>query len=149
MFDALDKYISSLKAPIYVVIGVPGSGKTWVCNQLRDKFKVVAHDDYMNGNYVDALKKAAKTSDKPILAEAPFSIKNTMEPLEDDGYKVIPVFILEDEITTTRRYEARDKKPIPKQHLTRLNTYRERAKDMAAFSGTSQEVLEYLQNVSH
>lgn len=131
----------------YMVIGVPGSGKTWVTNQVKDNFCFVHHDAYigMQGDtYVKEIIKASKTAHKPLLIEAPFSINKIKEPLEKAGIKVEPVFILEHELTLRSRYMQREGKPIPQQHITRLETYRKRAKEMNAFSGTSNQVLEYL-----
>jgi polyphosphate kinase 2 (PPK2 family) len=98
--------------------------------------------------YVHEIIKAATNSDKPVLAEAPFSISQTKDPLEAHGIKVIPVFIAEDPEVITERYKNREKKPIPKGHLTRQQTYAQRAKQWKAFSGTSGEVLEHLKKVA-
>lgn len=137
--------------PVYLVVGCPGSGKSWVCDQLKDQFHYVHHDLYMDMTgpvYVHEIIKAATTSDKPVLAEAPFSISKTKDPLEAHGIKVIPVFIAEDPEVITDRYKNREKKPIPKGHLTRQNTYAQRAKLWKAFSGTSSEVLAHLKQVT-
>lgn len=139
---------------VYLVVGVPGSGKSWVANQLKDKFTYVHHDGFIGHInhpevYVKEITKAASTSDKPILAEAPFSISQIKDPLEKEGLSVEPVFILEDPRTLKQRYETdknRDGKPLPKGHLTRMETYRSRAKEWGAFSGNSTQVLEHLKN---
>lgn len=137
--------------PIYLVIGVPGSGKSWVCEQLTDKFEYVHHDGFIYlkqpGAYLNAIMEAIPTATKPLLIEAPFSISQTMDPLVKAGHKVIPVFIIEEDKVVAERYSQRDKKPIPKGHLTRMQTYKQRAKEWDAFQGTSSEVFKYLQNV--
>ena len=43
------------------------------------------------------------------------------------------------------RYEHREGKPIPKQHLSRIKTIEERIKQYKGFRGTSKEVMEYIQ----
>lgn len=139
---------------IYLLVGTPGSGKTWVASQLTDKFEWVAHDAY-NGKgfayegmaYVNEIMKASRTQSKPVLAETPFSVSQIIEPLEKKGFTVEPVFIIESDHTTSTRYLRRENKPIPQGHLTRIQTYRKRAKEMNAFSGTSAQVLEYLKGV--
>lgn len=139
------------KPKIYMVVGCPGSGKSWVCDQLKDKFTYLNHDGYIHlkqpGSYVKAILEKAEDSSKPILIEAPFSISQTKDPLEDKGYDVECVYIIEDHNIISDRYKKRERKDIPPGHLTRQNTYLQRAKDSKAFTGTSDEVLKHLQSV--
>lgn len=116
-------------------------------SQLKSKFHVVEHDKYIGQNYIDVLSDFANKEHKPILAEAPFSISKTKDPLEHLGYKVIPIFIIEPEPVLRDRYFAREKKTIPQGHVTRMKTYAERAKEWNAFRGTSKEVLEHLKAI--
>jgi adenylate kinase family enzyme len=137
------------KVKAYMVIGCPGSGKSWVCDQLEklDKFEYCHHDLYIKmagDTYVKEILKRAEKTDKPILCEAPFSISQLKEPLEKAGIDVIPVFIQELPHTIRTRYWQREKKDIPNGHLTRQNTYAQRAKEWGAFQGTSEEVLKHL-----
>ncbi len=134
---------------IYLIIGAPGSGKTWVCSQLKNEFSYIPHDNFLTSEeiYLDELMQEGLRSSKPVLAEIPFSISKFKEPLEAQGFNVIPVFIIEEPDIVRSRYERREGKMIPKGHLTRINTYRERARTYRAFSGTSQEVLEHLKGV--
>ncbi len=128
---------------IYLIIGVPGSGKSWVSAQLEQRFNVVRHDDYIGEDYARALAEA-DGQDKPVLGELPFGITEIKTKLETKGYEVVPVFILEDTNTLTKRYQEREGKDIPRGHLTRQETYRQRAKEYRAYSGTSLQVLEHL-----
>lgn len=131
--------------PVYLLVGVPASGKTWVAKQLLDRFELVANDDYIGKDYVGAILKASRREEgKPVLAEAPFSVSQVVDPLKAAGRKVIPVFILETEQKLTARYFEREGGQIPQGHITRQGTYEVRAKAMDAFSGTSAEVLEHL-----
>lgn len=137
--------------PVYLVIGCPGSGKSWVCDQLTGLYTYVHHDLYvkMTGiTYLHAILDAAKTSAKPLLTEAPFSISQTKDPLQEAGLQVFPVFIQEAPTVIAERYFQREKKPIPKGHLTRQQTYAERAQLWGAFSGTSAEVFEHLKKIA-
>lgn len=133
---------------IYLVIAVPGSGKTWVCRQLVELFEYVPHDDYLgpkNVAYVSAIVTAARAAQKPLLTEAPFSVSEIKEPLERAGFPVIPVFIFEEVPVILDRYWHREGgKAFPKQHLTRMQTYRQRCWQWQAFGGTSEEVLAHL-----
>lgn len=135
---------------IWMVVGCPGSGKSWVCEQLEDKFEYVHHDLYIKmagDTYVKEIIKRSKDATKPLLIEAPFSMRAIMEPLQEKGFKVIPVFIQEKPEVISDRYLKREKKEIPKGHLTRQNTYLERAKEIGAFVGTSDQVLNHLKLV--
>lgn len=133
---------------VYLVVGTPGSGKTWVCNQLKDKFKYLPHDEYPKEvQYLNEVKRLARISDKPVLIETPFSVRQIVDPLTTIGIDVIPVFILENPDVVASRYKKREGKAIPQGHLTRIQTYRQRAKEMNAFSGNSQEVLDHLKRV--
>jgi hypothetical protein len=155
-WDELNRHLKSgsgKKKTIYLVVGAPGSGKTWVTNQLKEKFHLIHHDGYIYlkepGAYVrEVLKQAKNYNGKvPLLIEAPFSVRQTVEPIEQAGFKVVPVFITEDAKTHSDRYRARENKEIPKGHLTRTETYKARAEEGGHFHGTSAEVLDHLNNL--
>jgi hypothetical protein len=129
---------------IYLIIGVPGSGKSWVSSKLEDRFEVLPHDEFLNANYPAMLVKAACMLSKPIVGELPFGITETLTYLQESGADVEPVFIVEPPDVLKARYSAREGKDIPKGHLTRQNTYYERSIEYGAFSGTAQKVLDYL-----
>jgi len=135
---------------LYLVIGVPGAGKRWVCEQLTKKFTYVAKDSFIGwppGSHVTKCIRHLRESDTPVLTEAQFSISDVKEPLEEAGFQVVLVFILEAPHVVSARYFKREGKEIPKGHLTRQNTYAERAREWRAFSGTSAEVLEHLKSL--
>jgi ATP-dependent Lon protease len=132
---------------IYLVVGCPGVGKTWVCKQLEGKFLYVAHDDHPDeGLYTNFLAAAAE-GEKPVVGEIPFGLSKIQAALEESGIHVIPVFILEREKTIEARYWMREKREIPKGHLTRQKTYAARARELSAFAGTAEEVLAHLKGV--
>lgn len=133
---------------IYLIIGVPGSGKSWTSSKLGDKFEVMAHDEYLDTNYPAMLIKAACMLSKPIVGELPFGITETIEYLTESGADIEPVFIVERDAVLVSRYQEREGRTIPKGHLTRQKTYVDRAEAMGAFMGTSKEVLDYLKSKS-
>lgn len=133
---------------VFLVCGVPGSGKTWVCEQLTDDFDYVPHDDYLVSAYGPALISRAKNSDKPVLGEAPFRISVLIQELRKAGIKCHPYFIIEPDYKAKSQYEARENKPMPKMHMTRMATVRQRARDFGTASGTSNQVLEMLNNIT-
>ncbi len=131
-----------------MVVGCPGSGKSWVCDQLKDSFNYVHHDlriGMAGDTYVkDIIKESEKPGTKDLLIEAPFSVSQIKDPLEAHGLKLTPVFIQELPLTIQTRYWQRENKEIPKGHITRQATYAQRAKEWGSFQGTSREVLEFL-----
>lgn len=132
---------------IYLVVGVPCAGKSWVCEQLGALYNYVRHDDYKDTNkYIAAIVGAAAASSKPLLIETPFSMSQIVEPLESHDYSVTPVFVIEDEDALKRRYEARERKTIPMGHLTRQRTYASRARELKAYAGNSEAVLKHLRS---
>lgn len=135
-----------MKPIIYMVCGVPGSGKTWVCSQLLDKFEYIQHDKYTKA-LPEVLKFTCKNSAKPIITDCPFGERKLKESIELLGMEVIPVFIVEDPDLVKSRYETRDKKPFPKSGYTRRSTIVERAKEWNAVYGTSEFILEYLKTL--
>jgi hypothetical protein len=129
---------------VFMVIGCPGSGKSWVCEQLKDRFHYVPHDAFLGVGYLRAIDKQLRIATKPLLIEAPFSISQIKDPLERAGFTVTPVFIQEAHAVIRARYRAREGKDIPPGHLTRQHTYQQRANLLGAFQGTSSEVLTHL-----
>jgi len=55
---------------VKLLVGVPGSGKSWIVDRVGGGYNHVRHDDYDVRDYADALIRAA--DDREILAEAPF-----------------------------------------------------------------------------
>lgn len=132
---------------VYLLVGVPGSGKSWVMGQLIGMFNCVRHDDYirdLNG-YIEAIIE--ESSNHIVLAETPFSLSQILGPLEDAGLTVIPVIIYEKEPILKERYFKREGREIPKGHLTRQETYRHRAETYGLFIGTSGEVFKHLSHL--
>lgn len=138
-----------LMKSVYLLVGSPGSGKTWVMGQLKSQFEIVEHDDFKTTPqaYAKILTERAHESSKPILGNTPFGLSEIILVLATSGIKCTPVFILEPPHVLATRYMARERKQIPQGHLTRQNTYKERAEELGAFSGTSDEVLSHLKGI--
>lgn len=134
-----------MKSHIYMLVGVPGSGKTWVADQVKSELDYLPHDDFPNHKvYVSAIKQLATNNPKSVLIETPFSVSDIFTPLTESLFRITPLFIIESLETTTQRYEKREGKAIPPGHLTRINTYLDRAYELDAFVGTSEQVLVHL-----
>ncbi len=132
-----------MKPIIYMVCGVPGSGKTWVCSQLLDKFEYISHDLYLK-DLVSEIGSRSLRSLKPILIDCPFGERKLKESLEEVQLEVIPLFIVENPETVKLRYETREGKPFSKSNYTRCSTISDRAKEWNAIQGTSEFILSYL-----
>ena len=133
---------------VVLLIGVPGSGKSWVASQLTSQYKYLPHDQFITSDYLRAIVAAYQMPDpKPLLVETPFSITKFFEGLAPHGIEITPVFIIESKEVLATRYFDRSGKYILGGHLTRQKTYEERAKQLQSFSGTSQEVLTHLKRL--
>lgn len=129
---------------VYLVCGVPGSGKTWVCRQMDGTFHYLPHDLHYK-NHGDVVVRTARISEKPIITECPFGERVLREQLEKAGLRVIPFFVVEKPDTVKKRYEEREKKHVPQNVLTRAARIGERADEWKAPKGTSTEILQLLQ----
>lgn len=150
--------------PVYLVCGVSGSGKSWVCRQLTDKFSYIPHDKCWShptakpsegldpkwgppgskSIHADVVSLVAQKSGRPIITECPFAERQAKEELEAKGLKVIPVFVIEDPSVVAKRYQTREGKPLPKSAFSRASSILDRAREWRAFHGTSSQVLEHL-----
>lgn len=139
--------VKAMASEVFILVGSPGVGKSWISQQLKNKFHVVEHDNYRNPDiYVTALH-AASVDNPKVLGNTPFGISQIMEKLAERKIAVTPVFIIEPEDVLKKRYRGRTGKDIPQGHITRQHTYRQRAKDLGSFYGTSDEVLTYLRSI--
>ncbi len=98
--------------------------------------------------YGKVLLERAKTATKPIIAEAPFRMSSLIEELKAAGAPVNPYFIVEMAKTVRERYEAREKKDIPKQHISAIGKLRGTADKYKAITGTSDEIYRYLKGAA-
>lgn len=140
-----------MKQIVFALIGVPGSGKTWITSQIAHKFHFIHHDGFsvlkQPGLYLQTILEEAPSATKPILIECPFSVSEVVGPLEAAGYTVKQIYIVPEPEVAAVQYWRREGRPIPKGHLTRLETYRQRAAQVGTFAGDSSQVLEYLKSV--
>jgi gluconate kinase len=154
--------------PVILVAGVQGSGKSWVCRQLTDKFRYVPHDRCWThplqspgegldaawgapgskSTHVPEILRAATESTLPVLTEAPFGERQLRDELTKAGLKVSVVFIVEDASTLTRRFRNREGKSLPDGALTRAAGLQKRAIDWGCFWGSSEQVLQHLKGKS-
>lgn len=136
-----------MKKQAYLLVGVPGSGKSWIASQLKNSFTYVANDDHLSGDYVSAIL-STPSEGKPLLIEAPFSVSQVAEPLTLAGLDVVPVYLVESESVLLSRWADRGtQQNTIKVHLARQATYTSRALQNKSFIGNSSQVLEHLKAV--
>lgn len=131
---------------VYLLCGVSGAGKTWVCKQLKDKFHYIPHDEHYK-DFTKATLNAALSADKDIITECPFGERLVRQELEKYNIKVIPYFVIEPPEVVEKRYFERENKPVQKAALTRATTIVNRADEWKAPRGKSDEVLKMLNEI--
>lgn len=131
---------------IYLLVGVPAAGKSWVLSRSASNYTCVPHDHHIGRDYPVAVMEVARNADRPVLIEAPFSMSQIMGPLVERGFTVHPVFVFADEDTLRDRYRnrGRDETHIICGHLHRQQTFQARVGQYKAFAGTSEDVLNHL-----
>ena len=128
---------------VTLVIGVPGSGKSWICEQLTDHYRYIRNDDH-RFDLAETIAIAARDEPRPLLADVPFGERRLKERLTNWGLEVRPVFVLEKEAVVRERYAKREGLEALDAILHRIDGLSKRCREWGAFGGTSAEVLEYL-----
>jgi hypothetical protein len=129
---------------VYLVCGVSGSGKTWVCKQLTNKFCYVPHDQHSH-DIVNVCRMMR--TERPLLTECPFAERLLKAEFEQSRFIVKPVFVIESPEICQKRYEQREGKPLPKAAVTRATTIIDRALEWNSPYGTAEQVLSILKNL--
>lgn len=133
------------KKVIYLICGVSGAGKTYVCRNLSHKFNYIPHDEYIGKDFIGALKSVA--DDRHIITECPFAERVLRAELEDAGFEVRPYFVYEPTAVIISRFLSRERKQPSKSVLTRSVTIKTRIDEWQAPHGSSQELLAMLKNI--
>lgn len=140
---------------VYLLVGVPGSGKSWVAAQVKHLCLYLEHDAYIDnedpeGDYIKDIIELVPHAKKPVLLETPFSVSFYTEKLVKAGIPVKLLYICPDRHTLETQYRDRaDRlgKPvrdINKGHLTRNRTFIDRALASGDIVGDSEAVLKIL-----
>lgn len=136
--------INEVRPIVYLIAGQSGAGKTWVANQLKDKFTGV----YSNDRDGHEKSVAAMLDDLSgtYIYETPVYV-STFINKNQHQLDIRLVVILEEEEVVKARLAARSGSQLAA--ISRRNV---RFKNMvtkynAVFSGTSQDCLSYLQSV--
>lgn len=131
----------SNRKTVYMLIGAPSAGKSWVANQLLDKFDYISYDGNRKKDHLDLLRK---DSNKPKLYDPTFKI-STMIRRHSDEFNFIVVAIEESEDVLRSRIELRQGKWTD-TILNRNKQVRKRYEKYGngGYIGNSSEVLQYL-----
>ena len=127
---------------IYLVCGVPGSGKSWVCEQLSNKYIYVSYDHVPKKQHIDMMYEAKG----PVIHDLPVKVSTFIKRYSCD-FNIVPVFIIESEKTIRSRLKKRGGK-FTKHIRKRMETMERRAAQYGVFVGTSDEVLRYLSKIA-
>lgn len=130
---------------VYIVCGPSGIGKSWVCNQLKNKFNYLSHDEHEVDEYADAIYEAAQDSTKPILGDAPFRTSDLIRDLRSRGLKTEAIYIVEPESTwVSRMIEREGPQGLTPRRIKQFHHLKSRAEQFGDFVGSSLDVLSYL-----
>ena len=141
-----DQIQSPLTRPtIYLLIGAPSAGKSWVAKQLLDKCTYISYDDNRKKTHLDLLRIP---STKPILFDPCFKI-STIIRRHSDEFNFVIVCIYEDEATLRARIASRNGKWTD-TILKRNEQVKKRFEKYGngGFLGSSQECLTFLSNIT-
>lgn len=138
-FTYKDVKSKQVKPIVYLVCGVSGSGKSWVCNQLKDKINYVSFDDVPKNEHESCLHKNSVSLYDPTFKISTFIKKNA------HLFDIRPVFIIETEKTIEARLIARGG-IFSDKTVNRMRSIDKRTKKYGVFSGTSLQVLNYLKD---
>lgn len=132
------------KLPLIILTGQSGSGKSWVCSNLKDIFQILEYDRVPKEQHYHYLVEMSHNSKKPILYDPlrkPLSMYRRYRHLFDAKL----IVIVEEPDIVKNRILGRGGKSIDK-----VETFNIKFKKLAAkshFSGTSAEVLNYLRSL--
>jgi hypothetical protein len=137
-------FLTPSKPILYIVTGIPGSGKSWVCNQLKDKFNYVSYDESPKITHLDQLRNP-KDPTKPLLYDPNIKI-STIFTRYSDEFDIRLLVILGDFLKIKQQLVNRGGK-ITKTTYKRWKVMKARRKKYGIFDGDSNDVLRYLKNV--
>lgn len=131
------------KSDLFIVCGVSGSGKSWVCNQLKDISYYVSYDEIPREQHYYEFIEGSKTN-LPILYD-PFRSPTTILRRYSTQFNTRLIVIDEPLDTIVSRIKQRGGKPNI-DSLEKIRGKIPRWRQYAEFSGTSDQVLEYLKS---
>lgn len=129
----------------FMLAGQFGVGKTTLCTKLTEKFNIVSYDS-LNIKELDSLIANNYYQDKPILIDIPTNI-STVFNRYSKAYDIHLVLLLEDVDVVKTRILSRNGKVNEQNILKRHKRMLYIRDNYATFSGTYDDVLNYLHNL--
>lgn len=107
---------------LFILIGAPGTGKTWLCDKLFNDFNIIS-SDRIRGDIDSAVSEALKES-KPVIVDLPFRIKAFIERWRARVPDCIVVALVEEESVHKIRLAMRggELTKSVKRRITRINS---------------------------
>lgn len=132
-------------ARVYLLCGPPGCGKTWVSEQIAEKFNFLIHEEYPIEQYQTALLNASWISEKPVLGNLPFRCGVVIDFLKSKNVDTKAIYVVEPYDTVARRFIEREgRERFSGWHKKNIRHQNKRAAQRADFAGTAEEVLNYM-----
>ena len=133
----------NIRKIVFVVAGVSGAGKSWICNQLSNKFLYIGADKIDKSSVRSIIYN---TSEPHILYDPTVHVTSFIRR-NLDVFDIRLLVIIENEQTILTRLIGRGGNFTDgiKRRMKRML----KIKGAAEFSGTSIEILEYLNNLSY
>ena len=128
---------------LLIVFGCSGSGKTWLANQLTDRFHVVHYDETPRAHLLEVLH--SQPTDKPTLLDLPIKI-STFIKRHSSEFDIRCVAVMGDFIRVKQQILGRGGKITPTIYR-RWKQIGKRAEKYAEFTGDSEDVLRYLKKL--
>jgi len=143
----IKKFIDSgdKKVEIIVIAGITGSGKSWICNQLRDKFNYIPYDGIPKEQHLLKILEKSRENNKPVLYD-PFRKGSSFYKRYKDFYDVKFLVIVETAEVIWERLKSRGSK-MTLEEVQELVIKNNRNLKHSTFSGTSIEILNYLRDL--
>jgi len=132
--------LSDVKPTVYMVCGVSGVGKSWVCRQLTNMFNYVSYDEVPKKEHLRCIIE--NNTGKHSLYDPSINI-STFIKRNSHQFDIRPIFIIEDEATIRSRLSQRGG-TFTESAINRMRAIDARTKKYGIFSGNSLQVLEYL-----
>jgi len=120
---------------IYLVCGVAGAGKSWVCNRLSDRIHYNSYDEH---GFTQPTKKLE-------LHDRTVGVSTTIKLWRKQGFEVLPIFVMGDFLKIKQQIKDRGGS-ITKGLYRRWKRMKSLANKYSYFTGDSSEVLKFLKN---
>lgn len=126
---------------VILVTGVSGAGKSWVCQQLKDRMHYVSYDDDCKRD----IRSYLWSLDCKVVLYDPFSHVSTFIKRNGDIFEIELNVILESRSVIEQRLLSRGGTITPS--IVKRMKRMEKLASIASFSGTSEEVLDHLKHL--